>query len=609
MSTQAEAPHGPPPAAALGSLSAVPTPAVPLRRILRAFWPYAAPRRGWMAVALALAAVDPLLMGLEIWLFKVVVDEVLIPRDFGPFPAIAAAYVGLTVVQAAVGGADRMLSTWLTQRFLLDLRSDLLRHLQRLPLDFFNRSRLGDLMSRVAGDVSAIESFLVSGTSRGLTYLLELVVFTAALFWLDPALALVSLVVAPLFWITSRFFSRRIKEISREKQRRSGSISTSIEQTLSTMPLVHAFDAGEREVDRYREEAEAKYRAEMASARLRSWYAPTLEMIELLGALAVIGAGAWQLAKGRLTVGELLAFLTFLSRLYGPVRGLGSTVTAAYSAAAGAERVLELLAQETMPADRPGAVTLERPRGHVRVEHVGFTYGGQPVPALADVSLTLRPGEVTAIVGASGAGKTTLARLLLRGLDPTTGRITLDGHDLRDVARTSLRRNVAVVLQETLLVDGTVRDNIAYGRPDADDAAIRAAAELADAHEFVTPLPGGYLTRVGERGRRLSGGQAQRIAIARALLCDAPVLLLDEPTASLDSGSTDRVLAPMSRLMAGRSTLVISHNLLAAERADQILVLDAGRVVERGVHDDLLAIGGTYARLWALARGQAAVAS
>ena len=196
-----------------------------------------------MVLALGLAAADPLLMAVEIWLFKVVVDEVLVPRDFGPFPLIAAGYVGLTLLQAVLGGADRILSTWLTQRFLVDLRSELLRHLQRLPLDFFNRARLGDLMARVAGDVSAIESFLVTGTSRALRYALELVVFTAALFFLDPTLALVSLVVAPLFWVSSRYFSRRIKTISREKQRRSGSISTSIEQTLSTMPLVHAFDA------------------------------------------------------------------------------------------------------------------------------------------------------------------------------------------------------------------------------------------------------------------------------------------------------------------------------------------------------------------------------
>ena len=415
--------------------------------------------------------------------------------------------------------------------------------------------------------------------------------------------------MAPLFWITSRFFSRRIKEISREKQRRSGSISTSIEQTLSTMPLVHAFDAGEREVARYREEAEAKYRAEMASARLRSWYAPTLEMIELLGALAVIGAGAWQLAKGRLTVGELLAFLTFLSRLYGPVRGLGSTVTAAYSAAAGAERVLELLAQETMPADRPGAVTLERPRGHVRVEHVGFTYGGQPVPALADVSLTLRPGEVTAIVGASGAGKTTLARLLLRGLDPTTAGSRLTATTCATWPAPACDATSRSCSRRRCSSTAPCATTSPTGDPTPTTRRSGRRPSWPTPMSSSPQLPAGYLTRVGERGRRLSGGQAQRIAIARALLCDAPVLLLDEPTASLDSGSTDRVLAPMSRLMAGRSTLVISHNLLAAERADQVLVLDAGRVVERGVHDDLLAIGGTYARLWALARGRAAVAS
>ena len=556
-----------------------------------------------MLLVLALAAAEPVLMAVEIWLFKVVVDEVLVPQDFGPFPTIAAAYLGLTLLQAMLGAADRMLSTWLTQRFLVDLRSDLLRHLQRLPLDFFNRSRLGDLLARVSGDVSAIESFLVSGTSRALTYALELVVFTAALFWLDPTLALVSLVAAPLFWLSSRFFSRRIKAISREKQRRSGSISTSIEQTLSTMPLVHAFDAGEREVARYREQAEAKYRAEMASARLRSLYSPTVELIELAGALSVIGAGAWQLSRGALTVGELLAFLTFLSRLYGPVRGLGSTVTAAYSASAGAERVLELLAEPPLPADRPGALVLERPRGEVRIEHVGHTYDGQERPALTDVSFTLHPGTVTAVVGASGAGKTTLARLLLRGLDPAQGRVLLDGHDLRDLARAGLRRHVAVVLQETLLVDGTVRDNIAFGRPQASDEAIVAAARAADADEFIADFPDGYDTRVGERGRRLSGGQAQRVAIARALLCDAPVLVLDEPTASLDAASTDRLLGPLRRLMAGRTTLVISHNLLSAELADRVLVLDEGRLVEEGSHEDLLRAGGHYARLWSLARG------
>lgn len=571
---------------------------LPVREVLRRFWPYARPRRGWMLVGLLLAAVSPALLSVEIWLFKVVVDDVLVPRDFGLFPVVAATYVGLTLVQAVVDGADRMLSTWLSQRFVVDLRTGLLDHLQRVPLEFLGRHRLGDVMSRVSSDVSAIEAFLVSGASRAASNLLQLVFFSVALVLLQPMLALVALVVTPLFWATSRWFARRLKEISRERQRLSGALNASLEQTLSTLPLVQAYDQGQREVERYAREAEAKYRAEMASARLRSLYVPTLDVIELLGALVVIGTGAWLLARGELTVGGLLAFLTFLSRLYGPARGIGSAVTTAFSAAAGAERVVELLDEPTLPPDRTGAVALDPRCGDLRFDAVTYTYPGADRPAVRDLSFTAHPGEVVAVVGASGAGKSTLAGLVMRSLDPDSGAVRIGGWDVRDVRRSSVRRQVAVVLQETLLVDGTVADNIAYGSPGATRAEVEQAAREADAHDFVTAMPQGYDTPVGERGRRLSGGQARRVAIARALLRNAPVLLLDEPTTGLDVLSAQRVTEPMRRLMAGRTTLLISHSLASVREADTILVMDRGEVVERGTHTELLARGGHYCELW-----------
>ena len=571
---------------------------VPLRAIYRRFWPFTAGRRGWLAVALLVSLVPPAISTGEIWLFKVLVDDVLIPGDFGRFPVVAAAYLALTVIDALISGARRILSTWLSQRFLLDLRTHLLRHLERLSPTFFHNSRLGDLLTRMSGDVSAIESFVLSALTSFTSSTVQLVFYVGALFFLQWKLALVALTVTPLFWYTARRFSGRTKSLSREKQRLSGVIGSVVEQTLSNVTLVQAYGQEERQVGRFAEEAERKYGVEMASARLKSIFSPIVEIIELVGVLTVLGTGAWLLSRGELSVGELLAFVTFLGGLYGPVRRLSGLVNTAYAASAGAERVMQVLDEAPAVEDGPDAVDVGTAFGELEVRDLTFRYPGSPRLALDAISFTVAPGETVAVVGASGAGKSTLAKLLVRFFDPDAGQVLLDGRDITTVTLESLRRNVTVLLQETLLLDGTVRDNIMYGRSDASEEDVVRAAVAADADGFIRALPDGYDTQIGERGRRLSGGQGQRLAIARAMLRDAPVLLLDEPTTGLDVHSAARLMNPLHRLMAGRSTIIISHNMATVRQATSIVVLDQGRVVERGTHHELLERSGHYAHLW-----------
>jgi ABC-type multidrug transport system fused ATPase/permease subunit len=301
-----------------------------------------------------------------------------------------------------------------------------------------------------------------------------------------------------------------------------------------------------------------------------------------------------------MSLGALLAFMGYLTQLYSPIRGLGRLTNTIYSASAGAERIVEFLEERPSVVDPPRPRPLGRARGSLSFQAVSFRYPGAEDDALRDVSFSVGPGEVVALVGASGAGKSTVAKLMLRLYDPVVGHVELDGVDLRSLRLADLRRNVALLLQETLVFDASVRENIAYGRPDATDAEVRAAARAADADAFIRALPDGYATRLGQRGRRLSGGQRQRVAIARALLRDAPVLVLDEPTTGLDAESSQRVLDPLRRLMAGRTTLVISHNLLTVRDADRIVVLEGGRVVETGSHDQLVRLDGAYARLYRL---------
>ncbi|MFF4313561.1 ABC transporter ATP-binding protein [Streptomyces sp. NPDC001507] len=578
-------------------------PPVPPREVFRRFWPYTRGGRRWLVPLVVLSLTGPAVDAAELWLFKFVVDDVLVGRELRPFLWIAPAYLGLVLCSGVLGYADDVTSTWVGERFLLALRADVFRHVQGLSLGFFERRRLGDVLSRVTGDVDAVETFLLSGVADALYYVISLGVYLGMLLYLRWDLTLLALVVVPLFWGAARYFSRLVREASRERRRRGGALGAIAEESLGNAVLVQAYNRQAWEARRFEQENTGRFRAAMASARIRAAYAPAVEFVEVTGGLAVLALGTWKLAQGQLTLGGLLVFLALIGKLYSPVHGLSGLGTTFYTASAAAERIIELLDERPQVTEAAGARRLRRARGTLEFDGVWFRYPGTEAWALSDVSFRAAPGETVALVGASGSGKSTLAKLQLRFYDPDRGAVRLDGTDLRELSLTDVRENVAVVLQETLVFHGTVRENIAYGRPSATEAEIVAAARAADAHEFVERLPDGYDTLVGQRGRTLSGGQCRRLAIARAMIRDAPVLLLDEPTAGLDVRSARRVMEPLRRLMAGRTTVVVSHQLPTVRDATRIVVLDHGRVVEYGAPADLLGRQGPYALLHRLGSG------
>jgi ATP-binding cassette, subfamily B, bacterial len=555
-------------------------PVLAMRELFTAFWPYARPYRRWIPVLLALIAVGALAVTVEIWLFKLVIDQAVVPGELGPLLPIGLAYLGLLIVGGLANLGDDYVGTWIGERFLLDLRGDLFSHLQRLDPDQLDQRRLGDLLARLGGDVAAIESFILSGLADALAAVLRISLFVTALFLLDWRLALVALVVAPAFWLVARWLLRLIREAAREKRRRSGSLGAVAEQALANQLLVRSSGREGHELERYRREGEAAMQAELASSRVHGLLSPLVDLVELSGAMLVIVLGTLAVADGSLTLGSLLVFVTYLGKLYGPARELTAVGESMFAASAGAERVIELLGTEPAVRERPGARRLGAARGEIELDGVEFAYPGAATSVLRGAELRIEPGETVAVVGPTGAGKSTLAKLLLRFHDPQQGAVRLDGADLRELELASLRRNISILLQEAPVLHGTVRENVAYARPEASEAEILAALDAVGAGELVAALPAGLETQLGERGRRLSGGQRQRIAMARALLRDAPVLILDEPGTGFDPDSRDALLGPLRRLSAERTTIVITHDERFAALADRVLRLTDGLLVD-----------------------------
>ncbi len=531
------------------------------------------------------------------WIIKDMIDKVLMERDMAMLNLIAVGIVVVFFLRGIFYYGQSYLVSFVGQRVIIDIREALFAKFQRMALSYFDSQQTGAIMSYVTNDVQALQNALVEKLIEFVTESSVLIGSIILMFYLDWKLTLITLITVPLVGQAMSIFGKKLKKSATIIQERLADINSLLQESISAVRVVKSFVRESHEIRRFHQQNELNFQAEMKNVQLSSLLTPSVEFLAAITVTFILWIGGYEVVQGKLTAGALVAFLTYAVNLANPVKRISRIYGAVQRAMAAGDRVFNVLDLKESICDKKDAISLPEIEGRVSFQDVTFSYK-DGIAAISDVSLEVSPGQLIAFVGPSGAGKSTIANLIPRFYEVQKGAIKIDGYDVRDVTIKSLREQIGIVPQETMLFSSSVRENIRYGRLEATDAEVEEAARAANAEEFILKLPLGYETKIGERGLNLSGGQRQRISIARAILKNPRILILDEATSALDTESEKIVQAALDKLMVGRTSFAIAHRLSTIFDADRICVINGGKIVEQGTHEELLAAGGLYSTLY-----------